>query len=74
MLHSQHAGVPLGLDVSEDVAVVQFAGRRLLAARRITDLEIGDLVPGSVDVADDPPFLDLLVVKVLVLLMDRGIR
>ena len=52
------------VDVPEDVPVVHLAGGRLLAAGVVADLQVGDLAPGAVDVRDDVPLGDLLVVHV----------
>ena len=64
MLHAEDAGVTLAVDVAEDVPVVQLAGGGLLAARVVALLEVADLVPRAVDVGDDVPLRDLLVVHV----------
>ena len=45
MLHADDAGEAFAVDVPEDIAVIDFAGARLIAARVIADLEIGDFVP-----------------------------
>ena len=54
----------LAVDVPEDVPVVHLAGGGLLAARVVALLEVGDLFPRAVDVRDDVPLGDLLVVHV----------
>ena len=56
--------VPLAVDVPEDVPVVHLAGGGLLAARVVALLEVADLAPRAVDVRDDVPLGDLLVVHV----------
>src|SRR5262245_57874830 len=65
VFHPHHAFESLSVNVFEDVAVIHLARRRLLPARVVADLEIGDLLPGQVDVRDDIPFGNLLMVHVV---------
>ena len=56
--------IALGVEVLEHVAVVDLARARLVAARVVARLQVRDLVPGHVDVRDEIPFGDLLVIDV----------
>ena len=64
MLHTHHAGKSFLMDVLEHIQVIDLAGRRLLASWVVTDLKVRYFTPRLVDVGDDIPFCDLLVVHV----------
>src|SRR5512141_2323611 len=48
VLEAEDAGVALAVDVLEDIAVIHLARARLTPARRIADMERGQLVPAGV--------------------------
>ena len=64
VLHADDALKALLVDVLEDVAVIDFAGARLFAARIVARLQVGDLVPAGIKVGDEVTLGDLLVVEV----------
>ncbi|MFT6574066.1 MAG: hypothetical protein ACJA16_002255 [Akkermansiaceae bacterium] len=52
------------LDMRGYLGGIDFAGAGFLAAGVVAGLEVGDFVPGEVDVGDEVSFGDLLVVDV----------
>ena len=53
------------MDVPEHVPVVDFARSGLISAGIVPDLEVGNFVPGRINVGDQVPLGDLLVVDVV---------
>src|SRR5690606_37845954 len=64
MLHPHNPVKALSVDMLEDVAVVDLARCRLLAAGIVSHLEVGDFAPSQIDVGNQIPFGDLLVINV----------
>ena len=64
MLHPNHTRVALAVDMFEDIPVIHLTRRRFLASWVITNLEVRYFTPRLVDVGDDIPLCDLLVVHV----------
>src|SRR5687768_14120944 len=64
VLHADDAGEAFRVEVAEYIPVVDLARRGLASAGIVTDLDVGDLVPGGVDVRDQVAFRDLLMVRV----------
>ena len=50
---------------AEDVPEVDLARGRFVAARVVAHLEVADLVPRRIDVGDQVPFRNLLVIEVV---------
>ena len=73
VLHTHDTGEAFLVDVLEDVAVVDLAGRRLVSPRVVADLEVGDLVPGGIDVGNEVALGDLLVLEIVQNLAGRAI-
>src|SRR5690606_8752238 len=53
VLHPNYPLEALAVNVLEYSPIVDLTGRRLIASRNVTDLEIGDLVPRGIDVRND---------------------
>ena len=64
MLHPNHTRVALAVDMFEDILVIHLTRRRFLTSRIITGLEVRHFTPRHVDVGDDIPLRDLLVIHV----------
>ena len=64
MFHSHDPAISSVLKVLKHVGIVDFTRSRLLAAGIVAALEIGDFLPAAVDVGDQIPFGDLLVVEI----------
>lgn len=64
MLHVQNTGVPLCLDVPQEVLKVNFPGTRLQTSWIVSKVEVGDLAPAAVDVLNQIAILDLHMVDV----------
>ena len=64
MLHTHDSGEAFAVDVLEDVAVVDLARPRLVTTGVVAHLEVRDLIPGRIDVGDQVPLGDLLVIDV----------
>jgi len=65
VLHPDDSLVALLVEVGEYVAEVDFAGRRLVAARIVPHLHVGDFIPGGVEVGNEIALGDLLVIDVV---------
>ena len=64
VFHADDALVAALVQVAKHVGVVDFAGARFVAAGIVANLEVGRFVPAAVDVADEVPLADLLVIDV----------
>src|SRR3546814_7817201 len=64
VLHADHAREILRAQPADDVAIIDLAASRLLAAGIVAELDIADLVPAGAERIDQIPGLDLLVIKV----------
>ena len=62
MLHAHDTPESFVVDVLEDISIVNLSGRWFFAAGIVTDLEVGDLAPRTVDVRDEIAFVNLLVI------------
>ena len=65
MLHADRSIISLGMEMLENVLVVDLPGGGFLASGRIPHMETTDLIPGTVDIRDQISFRDLLVVDVV---------
>ena len=64
MFHAQNSFELLAVNVSENIAVMDFAGARFFAAWVIANLEVGNFREGAVDVGDEVSLGDLLMINV----------
>ena len=64
MFHSNHPVKSAGVDVLEDISVVDFARARFFASWIVSHLKITNLVPTPFNVLDEIAFSDLLMVDV----------
>jgi hypothetical protein len=65
MLHAQYSGKPFGMDVLEDVFVIDFSGGWFFPAGVVADLEICSFVPGRIDIGNNIADLDLGVINIV---------
>ena len=65
MFHPQDAVVAFSVDVFEDIPVIDFTRRWLFAPWVVTDLEITDLVPCSIDVGNQVSLGNLLMIDIV---------
>jgi hypothetical protein len=65
VLHAEDAVKALGVDVLENIQIVDLPGGGFPATRVVADLKVGDLVPGPINIGDEIAFGNLLVIKVV---------
>ena len=65
MFHAHDTRVATAVDVLEHVGVVDLTGSRFATARIVSDLEVGDVVPGGIHVINEVSLGRLLVVEIL---------
>src|ERR1700722_12660513 len=64
VFHAEDAFVTLLIDMFENVMVIHFTGAGFFAAGVVADLQIGDMVPGAIQVGDEVAFVALHMVHV----------
>ena len=74
VFHTDDAVPALSMKVLEDILVIDFTTGRLLAPRIVTRLKIGNFVPAHIDIGNEIPLGDLLVVDIEEDLARRGIH
>ncbi len=64
VLHTDHTVPAFLIQMTEYVLVIDLAAGRFFTARIVAGLEVGDFVPTMIDVGDEVPFGDLLMINV----------
>jgi len=65
VLHAHDTGKSFLMDVLEYIQVVDLPGGRFLPAGIIPHLEIANLIPCQVNIGNQVPFMNLLVIEVI---------
>ena len=64
MLHPQNSIIPFGMNMLENIPVIDLTGSRFISSRIIPDLEVGGLIPCPINVGNDVSFGDLLMINI----------
>ena len=59
-----NAFVAFIIKMFEDILIIHFTSSRFIPARVVTNLEIGNLVPALINIADNIPFIALHVIHI----------
>ena len=65
VFHAEYTVISLAVDMFEDVKVINLTCGRFLSSGIIPDMESTDIIPGHVNVGNDIPFGDLLMVHII---------